>query len=90
MSLLLTLLFTIVSYNCENLFDCRHDSLKNDYEFLPPASAPPRKRTLTLTLPLPRTKTKTKTLRQAQGEAKTLTLTLVLLVTGILGGIGGN
>ena len=27
MSLLLTLLFTIVSYNCENLFDCRHDSL---------------------------------------------------------------
>ena len=39
MSLLLTLLFTIVSYNCENLFDCRHDSLKNDYEFLPPASA---------------------------------------------------
>ncbi len=38
MSLLLTLLFTIVSYNCENLFDCRHDSLKNDYEFLPPAS----------------------------------------------------
>lgn len=39
MSLLLTLLFTIVSYNCENLFDCRHDSLKNDWEFLPPASA---------------------------------------------------
>ena len=35
MSLLLTLLFTIVSYNCENLFDCRHDSLKNDTEFLP-------------------------------------------------------
>ena len=33
MSLLLTLLFTIVSYNCENLFDCRHDSLKNDWEF---------------------------------------------------------
>lgn len=24
-----------VEYNCENLFDCRHDSLKNDYEFLP-------------------------------------------------------
>lgn len=22
-------------YNVENLFDCRHDSLKNDYEFLP-------------------------------------------------------
>lgn len=27
--------FTIVAYNCENLFDCRHDSLKDDYEFLP-------------------------------------------------------
>ncbi|MBQ0073906.1 MAG: endonuclease [Prevotella sp.] len=27
--------FTIVSYNCENLFDCKHDSLKEDYEFLP-------------------------------------------------------
>ena len=38
MSLLLTLLFTIVSYNCENLFDCRHDSLKNDTEFLPNSS----------------------------------------------------
>jgi predicted extracellular nuclease len=25
----------IVSYNVENLFDCKHDSLKNDYEFLP-------------------------------------------------------
>ena len=24
-----------VEYNCENLFDCRHDSLKQDYEFLP-------------------------------------------------------
>ena len=35
MSLLLSLLFTIISYNCENLFDCRHDSLKNDTEFLP-------------------------------------------------------
>ena len=38
MSLLLTLFFTIVSYNCENLFDCRHDSLKNDTEFLPNSS----------------------------------------------------
>lgn len=27
--------FTVVSYNCENLFDCKHDSLKNDEEFLP-------------------------------------------------------
>jgi exonuclease III len=35
--LLLSLLFTIISYNCENLFDCRHDSLKNDVEFLPDA-----------------------------------------------------
>lgn len=25
----------VVSYNVENLFDCTHDSLKNDYEFLP-------------------------------------------------------
>lgn len=28
-------LFTFVQFNCENLFDCRHDSLKNDVEFLP-------------------------------------------------------
>jgi len=35
MNLLLSILFTIISYNCENLFDCRHDSLKNDMEFLP-------------------------------------------------------
>ncbi len=32
-----TLTFRIVSYNVENLFDCRHDTLKNDYEFLPDA-----------------------------------------------------
>lgn len=32
-----TLSFRIMSYNVENLFDCRHDSLKNDYEFLPDA-----------------------------------------------------
>jgi len=25
----------IVSYNTENLFDCKHDSLKNDYDFTP-------------------------------------------------------
>lgn len=30
-----TLTFRVVSYNVENLFDTRHDSLKNDYEFLP-------------------------------------------------------
>jgi len=28
-------LFTIVELNCENLFDCQHDTLKNDLEFLP-------------------------------------------------------
>ena len=27
--------FRILFYNTENLFDCRHDSLKNDVEFLP-------------------------------------------------------
>lgn len=27
--------FTVVEYNCENLYDCRHDSLKDDTEFLP-------------------------------------------------------
>ena len=26
---------TIISYNVENLFDCEHDSLKNDSSFLP-------------------------------------------------------
>ncbi|MDO5447678.1 MAG: endonuclease/exonuclease/phosphatase family protein [Prevotellaceae bacterium] len=33
--LLLASLFTLVELNCENLFDCQHDSLKNDYDFLP-------------------------------------------------------
>lgn len=33
--LLFASLFTFVEFNCENLFDCEHDSLKNDYEFLP-------------------------------------------------------
>ena len=28
-------IFTFVQLNCENLFDCRHDSLKQDTEFLP-------------------------------------------------------
>lgn len=27
--------FRTVFYNVENFFDCKHDSLKNDYEFLP-------------------------------------------------------
>jgi endonuclease/exonuclease/phosphatase family metal-dependent hydrolase len=32
-----TLSFRVVTYNVENLFDCRHDTLKEDYEFLPDA-----------------------------------------------------
>lgn len=32
-----TLTFRVMSYNVENLFDHKHDSLKNDYEFLPDA-----------------------------------------------------
>lgn len=35
---LLVSLFTFVELNCENLFDCHHDSLKNDVEFLPEGS----------------------------------------------------
>jgi endonuclease/exonuclease/phosphatase family metal-dependent hydrolase len=27
--------FRVMFYNIENYFDCKHDSLKNDYEFLP-------------------------------------------------------
>ena len=34
-SLLLTGFLTFVSLNCENLFDCRHDSLKDDTQWLP-------------------------------------------------------
>lgn len=30
---------TIVELNTENLFDTRHDSLKNDFEFLPDSLA---------------------------------------------------
>jgi endonuclease/exonuclease/phosphatase family metal-dependent hydrolase len=33
--LLLSSFLTLVELNCENLFDCRHDSLKNDLEFTP-------------------------------------------------------
>lgn len=36
--MLLLSIFTFVELNCENLFDCRHDSLKNDTEFLPDGS----------------------------------------------------
>lgn len=38
LSMLLLSIFTFVELNCENLFDCRHDSLKNDTEFLPDGS----------------------------------------------------
>ena len=27
--------FLVMEYNVENLFDCRHDTLKNDLEFMP-------------------------------------------------------
>ena len=37
-SLLLASLFTLMEFNVENLFDCQHDSLKNDTEFLPDGS----------------------------------------------------
>lgn len=33
--LLLATLLTLVELNCENLFDCEHDSLKQDTEYLP-------------------------------------------------------
>ncbi len=36
--LLLMSLFTFVELNCENLFDCQHDTLKQDTEFLPDGS----------------------------------------------------
>ncbi len=38
LSLLLSTLLTLVELNCENLFDTRHDSLKQDQEFLPEGS----------------------------------------------------
>ena len=36
-SLLLSGLLTLVELNCENLFDCHHDSLKQDTEWMPSA-----------------------------------------------------
>ena len=30
-----SLSYTMVELNCENLFDCEHDSLKQDEDFLP-------------------------------------------------------
>ena len=35
LSLLLTGYLTLVELNCENMFDCRHDSLKQDTEWMP-------------------------------------------------------
>lgn len=35
LSLLLASLLTFVEFNVENLFDCQHDSLKDDYQYLP-------------------------------------------------------
>ena len=35
LSLLLSSFLTLVELNCENLFDCKHDSLKQDTEWLP-------------------------------------------------------
>lgn len=35
LAMLLVSLFTFVELNCENLFDCLHDSLKQDVEFTP-------------------------------------------------------
>lgn len=35
LSLVLVSFLTFVELNCENLFDCQHDSLKEDYAFLP-------------------------------------------------------
>ena len=35
LSLLLSGVLTFVELNCENLFDTRHDSLKQDTEYLP-------------------------------------------------------
>lgn len=38
LSTLLLGIFTFVQLNCENLFDCRHDTLKQDTEFMPEGS----------------------------------------------------
>ena len=35
LSLLLTGFLTLVELNCENMFDCKHDSLKDDTEWMP-------------------------------------------------------
>ena len=38
LTLILSSFLTFMELNCENLFDTRHDSLKNDLEFLPEGS----------------------------------------------------
>lgn len=38
LTLILSSFLTFMELNCENLFDTRHDSLKNDLEFLPESS----------------------------------------------------
>lgn len=38
LTLILSSLLTFMELNCENLFDTKHDSLKNDLEFLPDGS----------------------------------------------------
>ncbi len=38
LTIILSSLLTFMELNCENLFDTRHDSLKNDVEFLPEGS----------------------------------------------------
>lgn len=38
LTLILSSFLTFMELNCENLFDTRHDSLKNDLEFLPDGS----------------------------------------------------
>ena len=35
LSLLLSSYLTFVELNCENMFDCRHDSLRDDGEDVP-------------------------------------------------------
>ena len=35
LSLLLSGFLTLVELNCENMFDCHHDSLKQDTEWMP-------------------------------------------------------
>ncbi len=38
MTFLLTIIFSLLELNCENLFDCSHDRGHNDYDYLPGGS----------------------------------------------------